>query len=51
MSESVPCYEQASVLQTELAQYVPDVQPDTVIIQKVIEKPVVEVEKIVELKR
>ena len=47
VSESVPCYEQASVLQTELAQYVPDVQPDTVIIQKVIEKPV-EVEKIVE---
>lgn len=31
VSESVPCYEQASVLQTELAQYVPDVQPDTVI--------------------
>lgn len=47
VSESVPCYEQASVLQTELAQYVPDVQPDTVIIQKVIEKPVI-VEKVVE---
>ena len=50
VSESVPCYEQASVLQTELAQYVPDVQPDTVIIQKVIEKPV-EVEKLVEVEK
>lgn len=50
ISESVPCYEQASVLQAELAQYVPGTQPDTVIIEKVIEKPV-EVEKIVEVER
>lgn len=50
ISETVPCYEQAAVLQAELAQYIPDT-PDTVIVQKVVEKVVekpVEVEKIVE---
>lgn len=46
ISETLPCYEQVAVLQAELAQYAP-VGPDTVIVQKVVEKPV-EVEKIVE---
>lgn len=53
ISENLPCYEQAAVLQAELAQYMPE-GPDTVIIQKVIEKVVekpVEVEKIVEVER
>ena len=51
ISETLPCYEQASVLQAELMQYIPDAPADTVIIQrvveKVVEKPVV-VEKIIE---
>lgn len=48
ISEAVPCYEQASVLMAELAQYMPDA-PDTVIVQRVVEKPVETiVEKVVE---
>lgn len=48
ISETVPCYEQASVLMAELAQYMPDA-PDTVIVQRVVEKPVETiVEKVVE---
>lgn len=53
ISESLPCYEQAAVLQAELSQYMPD-EPDTVIVQKVVEKVVekpVEVEKIVEVEK
>lgn len=46
VSEVLPCYEQASVLLAELAQYVP-VGGDTVIVERVVEKPVV-VEKVVE---
>jgi hypothetical protein len=46
ISESLPCYEQASVLLGELTKLLPDA-PDTVIIQKVIEKPVI-VEKVIE---
>lgn len=38
VSESVPCYEQVSVLQAELSQFVSDAEPDTVVIRKVIEK-------------
>lgn len=53
ISENIPCYEQAAVLQAELAQYMPDA-PDTVIIQKVVERIVekpVEIEKIVEVEK
>ena len=46
ISDVLPCYEQAAVLQAELAQYMPEVA-DTVIVEKIIEKPVV-VEKVVE---
>ncbi|MEG1660757.1 MAG: hypothetical protein RR304_09375 [Bacteroides sp.] len=53
ISDALPCYEQALVLQTELAKLMPDA-PDTVIVQKVVEKIVekpVEVEKIVEVEK
>lgn len=53
ISDALPCYEQAAVLQAELAKLMPDA-PDTVIVQKVIEKIVekpVEVEKIVEVEK
>lgn len=49
ISDVLPCYEQAAVLQAELAQYMPEVA-DTVIVEKIIEKPV-EVEKIVEVEK
>ena len=44
ISETLPCYEQAAVLLKELYNYVPS-EPDTVIVERVVEKPV-EVEKI-----
>ncbi|MDO4165312.1 MAG: inner membrane complex domain-containing protein [Bacteroides sp.] len=49
ISETLPCYEQASVLQAELVKYIP-AGPDTVIVERVVEKPV-EVEKIVEVEK
>lgn len=46
ISETLPCYEQASVLLSELAQY--NATPtDTVVIERIVEKPI-EVEKVVE---
>lgn len=53
VSDALPCYEQASVLLKELSDYMP-AGPDTVIVQKVVEKIVekpVEVEKIVEVEK
>lgn len=47
ISDALPCYEQASVLLKELTDYMPVAGPDTVIVERVVEKPVV-VEKIVE---
>lgn len=49
ISDALPCYEQASVLLKELADYMP-AGPDTVVVEKVVEKPV-EVEKIVEVEK
>lgn len=53
VSDALPCYEQVSVLLKELSDYMP-AGPDTVIVQKVVEKIVekpVEVEKIVEVEK
>nr|WP_302831197.1 hypothetical protein [uncultured Bacteroides sp.] len=49
VSDALPCYEQASVLLKELSDYMP-AGPDTVIVERVVEKPV-EVEKIVEVEK
>lgn len=49
ISEMLPCYEQASVLMEQIKQNVP-AEPDTVVVEKVVEKPV-EVEKIVEVEK
>lgn len=46
ISETLPCYEQASVLLSELAQY-SSMTTDTVVIERIVEKPI-EIEKVVE---
>lgn len=48
VSISLPCYEQASALDAEIARNIPvETVPDTVVVEKVVERPV-EVEKVVE---
>lgn len=51
VSVSLPCYEQASALEAEIAKFIPEqTMPEIVIVERVVEKPV-EVEKIVEVEK
>lgn len=51
ISVSLPCYEQASALEAEIAKFIPEqTMPEIVIVERVVEKPV-EVEKIVEVEK
>lgn len=48
VSVSLPCYEQASALEAEIAKFIPEqTMPEIVIVERVVEKPVV-VEKVIE---